>query len=114
MFLGLRTTAYLVDDLDRAKASYTDVLGKPPSFDQPYDVGFDVGGYELGLMPAEDGAAPGAGGTLAFWGVADAQAALDRLLRLGATLNDPLEDVGDGIMAATVLALLVEPDVPDA
>ena len=51
MFLGLRTVVYKVSDLGRAKAWYTKVLGIEPYFDEPFYVGFNVGGYELGLDP---------------------------------------------------------------
>jgi catechol 2,3-dioxygenase-like lactoylglutathione lyase family enzyme len=56
MLKGLRTAIYHVGDLDRAKGWYGEVLGKEPYFDEPFYVGFDVGGFELGLQPDEDGA----------------------------------------------------------
>lgn len=49
MILGLRTAIYHVDDLQAAKEWYTKVLGVEPYFDEPFYVGFNVGGYELGL-----------------------------------------------------------------
>jgi len=100
-FLGLRTVVYPAADLEKARDWYTRALGQPPYFDQPYYVGFNVGGYELGLDPnAEPG---GAGGGVAYWGVADAGRALERLLSLGASEHSPLQDVGEGIRVATVL-----------
>ena len=53
MFQGLRTLVYHVSDLEGAKAWYTTLLGTPPYFDEPYYVGFNVAGYELGLQPLE-------------------------------------------------------------
>ena len=47
MFLGLRTVVYHTDDLNGAKAWYSSVLGISPYFDQPFYVGFNVGGFEL-------------------------------------------------------------------
>jgi predicted enzyme related to lactoylglutathione lyase len=96
---GLRTAAYQVNDLALAKAWYSRVLERAPYFDQPFYVGFEVGGFELGLVP--DGE-PGPGGTTIYWGVADAAAALRRLESLGATVRDPVQDVGEGIKTATV------------
>ena len=55
MFLGLRTVIYNPGDMDKAKAWYSSVLGIAPYFDEPFYVGFNVGGYELGL---EKGGAP--------------------------------------------------------
>ena len=101
-FLGLRTVSYAVTDLERAKAWYADVLGKAPYFDQPFYVGFNVGGFELGLQPAEGERKPGAGGSTAYWGVTNAERALAQLLTQGAKVAEPLQDVGDGIRVAAV------------
>jgi predicted enzyme related to lactoylglutathione lyase len=98
-FLGLRTVIYHVDDLEKAKAWYASVLGLPPYFDEPFYVGFNVGGFELGLDPD---AARGSGGVVAYWGVEDADAALERLLGLGARLRSDVQDVGEGVRVATV------------
>jgi predicted enzyme related to lactoylglutathione lyase len=100
--LGLRTVVYHVSDLDRAKAWYSSVLGIEPYFDQPFYVGFNVGGYELGLDPDPQAGAPGAGGTGAYWGVEDAGAAHARLLDLGARERGGVKEVGEGIRVATV------------
>ena len=51
MIQGLRTVIYHVTDLARAKEWYTAVLGHGPYFDQPFYVGYAVGGFELGLVP---------------------------------------------------------------
>jgi len=99
MFLGLRTTIYPVSDLAAAKAWYEQVVGAKPYFDQPFYVGFSVGGFELGLIP--DGTS-GTEGPRPLWGVADAQAAVERLLSLGATELEPVTDVGEGIKVAAV------------
>lgn len=99
MILGLRTAIYPAPDLDRAKAWYSTMLGVEPYFDQPFYVGFAVGGFELGLVPD---AIPGIDGARPLWGVADADAALERLLELGASSLEPVTDVGDGIRVAAV------------
>ena len=65
MILGLRTAIYPVADLDAAKRWYSQVLGQTPYFDQPFYVGFEVGGFELGLLP--DGQ-PGTAGPQPLWG----------------------------------------------
>jgi len=102
MFLGLRTAIYHVDDIDQGKNWYSEVLGVQPYFDEPFYVGFNVAGFELGLQP---GAASGIGkadGAVAYWGVEDAAAELPRILDLGATIHEALQDVGQGIKVATV------------
>jgi catechol 2,3-dioxygenase-like lactoylglutathione lyase family enzyme len=100
-FLGLRTAMYHVSDLARAKAWYTDVLGFGPYFDEPFYVGFEVAGYELGLNPDMTHVTPG-GSTYVYWGVEDAAAAYQRLLSLGATAHEPVNEVGGGILVGTV------------
>ena len=99
MFLGMRTVTYRTPDLAAGKAWYASVLGHDPHFDEPYYVGFNVAGYELGLMPDGDG---GAGGTTFFWGVDEVETAVERLTNLGATLTQAATDVGGGIRVATV------------
>ena len=101
-FLGLRTVLYYAPDLEKAKAWYSSVLGIPPYFDQPFYVGFNVGGYELGLDPDSSTTPSGAGGSVVYWGVADAAASLQRMLSLGATERTAIQEVGDGIKVATV------------
>ena len=103
MFQGLRTVVYHVGDLDRAKEWYGAVLGIRPYFDEPFYVGFDVGGFELGLQPEEPGGSRASTGVTAYWGVDDADVASERLLELGATEHSGVQDVGDDIRVATVL-----------
>lgn len=98
MLLGLRTTIYPAPDLDAAKAWVTGLLGIEPYFDQPFYVGYQVGGYELALDPDADPAS----GPVTYWGVAEADAALARLVASGATAEGEVRDVGDGIRVATV------------
>ncbi|MCU1676386.1 MAG: hypothetical protein JWM93_1144 [Frankiales bacterium] len=95
---GLRTVIYPVTDLAAAKAWWASLLGQAPYFDQPFYVGFEVGGYELGLLPDADPA----DGALTYWGVDDAAAAVEEAVAAGATVHAPAADVGDGIVTATV------------
>ncbi len=101
MLQGLRTCIYKVNDMDASKAGYRSVLGIAPYFDDPGYVGFNVGGYELGLML--DTAPQKQGGVLTYWGIDDAHTAYKILLDLGATEHISVTDVGEGILVATVL-----------
>ena len=96
MLQGLRTVIYKVDDLDAAKAWYTEVLGFGPYFDEPFYVGFNVGGFELGLDPDMSGIKKGSN-VVAFWGVEDADAEYARILATGTTEHEAVHDVGGGI-----------------
>ena len=101
MFLGLRTAIYHVPDIAKGREWYSSILGFAPYFDEPFYVGFNVGGYELGLQP-DDSATKPVDGVVAYWGVDDAATALKHLLDQGATLHEDVQDVGGDIKVATV------------
>ena len=79
MTAAIRAVVVPVSDLDAAKAIYTSLLGDPHT-DQPYYVGYDVGGFEVSLNPGEKG-----GGPVAFVDVDDLDGARETLLAAGAT-----------------------------
>jgi len=100
-FLGLRTVVYQVSDLARARAWYVQALGIAPYFDQPYYVGFNVGGVELGLHPDAGQRPADPGRAVAYWGVERMSDVWPRLLALGAEAVSAPQDVGEGIQVAT-------------
>jgi len=102
MIQGLRTVIYFVKDLETAKAWYTQIFKKPPYFDQPYYVGFNIEGFELGLCPDQEGENFD-NNTIAYWGVKDATATYKYLLENGSIANEELKDVGEGILLGTVI-----------
>lgn len=99
MILGLRTAIYPVRDLSAARRWYSLALGKEPYFDQPFYVGFEVGGFELGLVPDGD---PGVSGPQPLWGVDHIDQELVRLVDLGASVLEPVAEVGEGIRVGAV------------
>ena len=101
--LGLRTAIYYVPTIKKARDWYAEILGKKPYFDTPFYVGFDVGGFELGLHPGRAGTKKHNEGVVVYWGVTNASRSLRRLLRLGAKAHAAIADVGGGIKVATVL-----------
>lgn len=101
MFQGLRTVVYHVTDIDQAKEWYRKILGIDPYFDEPFYVGFNVGGYELGLDPDMEGITMG-NNEVAYWGVKDAMATYQRIQELDAKAHSGPRDVGGGIIVATV------------
>lgn len=86
--------------MQETKAWYVKALGMEPYFDQAFYVGFNVGGFELGLDP---NAPKGSGGTQAYWGVEDIEEALKHLVSIGGKVENDIQDVGEGIKVATVL-----------
>jgi predicted enzyme related to lactoylglutathione lyase len=101
-FQGLRTAKYTTADLLAAKAWYREVTGVEPYFDEPYYVGFNIGGFELGIVPVESAATVRPEAGVAYWGVANAAQAWNRLMGLGATPHEPIQDVGGGVRIGSV------------
>ena len=102
MVKGLGTVIYHVTDLERAKAWYAKAFQQQPYFDQPFYVGFNIAGYELGLDPNQNVSRAGRGGCVAFWRVAEIASAVQYFVAAGATVVTPVQNVGDGIKVATV------------
>ena len=101
--LRLRSAISPVADLAAAKKWYADWLGIAPYFDEPFYVGFDVSGFELGLHPAGEGHDPHRGGGIAYWKTPDLDAEWKDVLARGCqTLNAP-QEVGGGIRVAQAL-----------
>jgi predicted enzyme related to lactoylglutathione lyase len=101
MFNKLRTVIYHVNDIDAAKVWYKKVTGIDAYFDEPFYVGFDINGFELGLHPAHENMQQG-NHTTSYWSVDDIQASFEKLISLGATEIENVRDVGGGIKVATV------------
>ncbi len=104
MFLGLRSLIHPSSDLAASKTFYSAMLGKKPYFDEPFYVGYSVGGFELGLWPAGDPKK----GPVAYWGVDNIDQALAHLISLGAVAQDEITDVGDSIRMVTVVSPMGE------
>jgi predicted enzyme related to lactoylglutathione lyase len=100
--LGLRTAIYKVPNLETAKAWYAKAFQKEPYFDEPFYTGFNIGGYELGLLPAESQVSAQAENIMVYWGVEDIQAEYQRILDLGATEHEAPNNVGGELMVASV------------
>jgi predicted enzyme related to lactoylglutathione lyase len=97
---GIKTMLYPVSDLAAAKALYAALLGIPPQTDGPYYVGFDAEGQHIGLLPG--GGPQGTVTPVAYWHVADIEAKLAEVTAAGATVKEPVRDVGGGRLVASV------------
>ena len=97
--IGLRSAIYPVSDPAAARDWYAALFGKAPYFDSPFYVGFELGGFEFGLLKSDDA---GTGGVRAMWGVADIEAALQQIQAAGGALIEPVAEVGGGIKTAGV------------
>jgi len=103
MLKGLRTVIYGVSDIEEGKNWYTKAIGSPPYFDQPFYVGFNVGGFELGLDPNATPVHSESSGVVAYWGVDNIEEERQRLLSIGAKEHGEIRDVGGDIKVSTVV-----------
>jgi predicted enzyme related to lactoylglutathione lyase len=100
MNTGMNTILYPVKDLARAKALYEHLLGVAPTMDEPYYVGFEVNGQDVGLDP--HGHQKGMTGPVGYWHVDDIEKVLGQLLAVGAQAQQAPTDVGGGKLVASV------------
>ena len=100
--LGLRTTIYNVNDLEAAKEWYAKAFKAKPYFDESFYIGFNIGGFELGLLPNDTPAKNKGESVFCYWGVEDIEKSFKRLLKLGAAAHEAPTNVGGELMVASV------------
>jgi lactoylglutathione lyase len=101
--LGLRTVVYKVNDLTQAKEWYSKAFSIKAYFDEPYYVGFNIGGYELGLLAEENPPTEKTKSMVAYWGVNDIEKMYQHFISLGATEDEKPNNVGGDLMVASVI-----------
>ena len=97
---GVKTIIYPVKDLAKAKSLYSALLGVEPYMDEPYYVGFNVEGQDVGLDPNSH--SKGMTGPVGYWHVDDIKENLKVLLDAGAEAHQEVKDVGGGKLIASV------------
>lgn len=100
--LGLRTTIYKVGDINAAKEWYAKAFQIQPYFDEPFYVGFNIAGYELGLQPEDIPTADKVESVVSYWGVENINEVYAYLVSIGATENEKPYNVGGELITATV------------
>ncbi|MEU6786410.1 VOC family protein [Nonomuraea angiospora] len=108
MLRGFATISFYAADLEAAKAWYTELLGIEPYYQVPGYIEFRVGDHqnELGIIDARyapAGATDGPAGSITYWHVDDLEAALDRLVALGAKEHQAIRQHGEGFVTASVI-----------
>jgi hypothetical protein len=88
---------YPAKELTSTKQIFNKFLGVEPYVDGPYYVGYKVGDIEIGLDPNAQNAEP-----IAYIDVADIKISLQEIIALGATMQQDVKDVGNGLLVATV------------
>jgi len=97
---GIKTVLHPVSDLTKAKAVYAALLGVAPQHEADYYVGFEAEGQHIGLVPGRG--LQGMTSPVAYWHVPDIEAKLAEVTAAGATVKEPVRDVGGGRLVATV------------
>jgi predicted enzyme related to lactoylglutathione lyase len=114
MLRGFSQLIFFADDMAAARRWYTELLGMEPYFERLGPDGrlaymeFRVGDYqhELGLINrkyAPHGSAGGPAGAVANWHVDDMDAALEKLLSMGAKQHEERTERGEGFVTASVI-----------
>jgi predicted enzyme related to lactoylglutathione lyase len=113
MLRGLTTISYFADDVAAAGRWYTELLGVEPYFARPVDgppayLEYRIGDHqhELGIVDrrfAPPGRPEQPGGSIAYWHVDDVEAAMARLVDLGATVYESVTERGPGFVTASVV-----------
>lgn len=99
MSTGIATFVIPTTDAQAAKSIISALAGEPHT-DQPFYVGWNVNGLEVGLNPG--GHASGMTGPTNYWNVQDVAAAQEELVAAGATLGQQATEVGGGTTIGTV------------
>lgn len=97
---GLRTTIYFVKDLKAAGVWYANLLDKKPYFENDCYIGFNIGGYELGLSPQKEDYEKRVA-VIAYWAVENMATSFEKLKASGAVIHEEIMDVGEGILMAS-------------
>ncbi|MBT8232011.1 MAG: VOC family protein [Saprospiraceae bacterium] len=100
--LGLRTCIYKVPNLEEAKQWYTKAFNQTPYFDEPFYIGFNIAGYELGLLLEEATNDKKTKNVLTYWGVEDIDQIYNHFLSCDAKAFEAPNNVGGDIMVAGV------------
>ena len=100
--LGLRTCIYKVPDLQKAREWYARAFQSEPYFEEPFYIGFSIGGYELGLLPEKESKNELTANVLSYWGVDEIEAVYKHFLDSGATIHEAPTNVGGELMVASI------------
>ena len=107
----------MVGDLKKAKTWYANAFQTQPYFDEPFYVGFNIGGYELGLLPEQNPKTKKADSVLSYCGVNNIEKEYKHFINSGATEHEKPTNVGGELMVASVkdpwgniIGLIYNPD----
>jgi predicted enzyme related to lactoylglutathione lyase len=88
---------YPAKQLASTKQIFSKFLGVEPYVDEPYYVGYRLGDTEIGLDPSAQKAGP-----VTYIDVTDIKSSLQEIIALGATMQQDVKDVANGLLIASV------------
>jgi predicted enzyme related to lactoylglutathione lyase len=100
MSKGLKALVFPTSDLAKSKELLSHILGVAPVFDEPFYVGFQVNGLDIGLDP--NGAGRGMTGATPMFEVDDIRATVAAMTAAGCAIVEDVESVGGGHFIATL------------
>ena len=98
---GVKTILYPVRDLAKTQELFTRLLGVAPTSENPYYVGYEIDGQQIGLVPGGHDSQQMTG-TTAFLHVDDIDAAMRAVLDAGGATQQEAKDVGGGRLVGAV------------
>ena len=101
MLRGLRTIVYHVSNLEVAKMWYSEMFEIEPYFVESFYVGFNIGGFELGLDPSADDYTKG-NSSITYWNVDDIDSAFERFKTRKISVHQGIRSVGEGIRLGSI------------
>jgi predicted enzyme related to lactoylglutathione lyase len=101
MLTGLRTIVYHVSNLEVAKMWYAEMFDIKPYFDESFYVGYDIGGFELGLDPSGDDYTTG-NSSITYWKVDNIDTTFEHLKSKKVGIHQDIHSVGVGIRLGSV------------
>jgi predicted enzyme related to lactoylglutathione lyase len=101
MLKELKSSIYHVADLEAAKKWYSDTFEISPYFDEPFYVGFSIGGSELGLDPDGSAFSPG-NQSIAYWKTEDIRADFEKFRTKNVEIHEDVHAVGGNILVGCI------------
>ena len=101
MLKGIKTIVYHVSNLDEAKLWYSEMFGISPYFDESFYVGYNIGGFELGLDPSSTEYSSG-NNSITYWNVEKIDVVFAHFKSKNVIIHQEVYAVGDGIRLGSI------------
>lgn len=101
MLKGLQTIVYHVPNLEEAKLWYSEIFDIRPYFDESFYVGFNIGGFELGLDPSSAEYSNG-NNSIAYWKIEEIDKAFKHFKSKNVIIHQEIHAVGEGIRLGSI------------